>query len=547
MHVWRVILRYAGWRLAVSVIGGIAAGVALAALMRLIHRALTLPRVEVDAALLPFLGLLALFFVGNVAAQHALSDAAERLQWQLRLKLLRRTLASPLRELERIGVSRLFNLLGGDVRILTDYLCGLPDAVVNLTIAIGCFTYMAWLSPVVFGFNLVFVALAAACYLVPERVAQRLGHEASSAADQHIGHLHYALQAMKSLLLSRTRRTDFLNTHFTPSGAKVRRLNVQSRLIHLLAERFAEVMVLGNVACLLFALPHWIDLPPATATGILLAAIFVRQPLKDSLDIVPRTQRARVAIERMQAAGLDPFGPEEIAEPAVPPVTTFRELALEGVTFRYESDHGQPGFVSGPFTLQLRAGEVVFVVGGNGAGKTTLAKLLCGLYAPESGRITLDGRLVNDNASRAAQCACFATVFPDDPLFEHVLGIPPEQAERKGREWLARLQLDRKVALQGTAFTTTDLSQGQRRRLLLLAALLEDRPVVLLDEWAADQDPSFREFFYCDLIPALRAEGKTVVVITHDDRYFARADRILKIENGHLAAPAETTADLSPA
>jgi putative ATP-binding cassette transporter len=124
----------------------------------------------------------------------------------------------------------------------------------------------------------------------------------------------------------------------------------------------------------------------------------------------------------------------------------------------------------------------------------------------------------------------------EDPLFEHVLGLPAAAAEERGRELLALLQLDRKVSLHGTAFTTTDLSQGQRRRLVLLAALLDDRPIVLLDEWAADQDPPFREFFYCELVPSLRAQGKTVIVITHDDRYFNRADRVLKIESGQLIA-----------
>lgn len=538
VKVWRVIVRYAGWRLAVSVLGGIAAGAALAALMRLIHRALTLPAVDTATAALSFLGLLALYFVGNVAAQHALSDAAERLQWQLRLTLLRQVLAAPLRQTERTGFPRLLNLLGADVKRLADYICDLPDAVVNVTIALGCFGYMAWLSPTVFLFNLVFVALAAGCYLVPERLAQRIGHRAAAANDQHTRHLHYAIGAVKNLLLSRARRADFLTGHFSASGTAVRRLNRQSRLVHLLAERFAEVMVLGNVACLLFALPRLIDLPVATATGILLAAIFARQPLKDSLDILPRTQRARIAIERMQEAGLDPFAATEVESAETTPESsmTFAELSLDEVSFRYESDHGQPGFVSGPFSLHVRAGEIVFIAGGNGAGKTTLAKLLCGLYAPHAGTLTLDGAAVTSEADRAALRARFTAVFTEDPLFEHVLGVPPEDATIRGRQLLRELQLDRKVSLENGAFTTTELSQGQRRRLVLLAALLEDRPIVLLDEWAADQDPGFREFFYSDLLPGLRAQGKTVIAITHDDRYFDRADRVLKLDQGRLVA-----------
>ncbi|MBI5689786.1 MAG: cyclic peptide export ABC transporter [Verrucomicrobia bacterium] len=536
MKLWRILARYGGWRLLAAIVAGLGAGLALAALMRLIHRALTLPADAAGSAALEFVGLLLAYLFGTLIAQQSLNDAAERLQWELRLRLLRQALAAPLRQLERTGFPRLMTLLGSDVRQLADYLCGLPDSVVNLAIAVGCFVYMAWLSPPVFVFNVVFIALAAACYLVPERAAQRIYRRAATAWDKHIGQLTYALQGLRSLLLSRPRRRDFVEGHFGPTGGVVREFTRRSRFIHVLAERGAEAMVLGNVACLLFVLPRFVDLPIATTTGLLLAAIFARQPLKDSLDILPRTQRARVAIDRMHEAGLDPFveTPPEPLGPAPGENGEFRELALEQVTFRYEPDHEQSGFACGPFTFRIRAGEIVFVVGGNGSGKTTLAKLLCGLYPPESGRILLDGQPITDEAGRAGQRARFAAVFPGDPLFEHVLGRAPAEAEQRGGALLRELRLDHKVVLRGTEFSTTDLSQGQRRRLVLLGALLEERPVLLLDEWAADQDPEFRIFFYDQIVPELRARGRTLILITHDDRYFNRADRVLKLEGGAL-------------
>ncbi len=544
MQVWKILVRYAGWRLALSVVAGAAAGASLAAMMRLIHRTLTLPSPASGRTAGEFLALLAVYFFGNVIAQHTMSDAAERLQWHLRLKLVRQVLASPLRQLERLGPAQLFNVLGHDVKVLADYVCGLPDGLVNVTITIGCFGYMAWLSPLVFFFNLVFVALAAACYLVPEKISQRIGHRAAAAHDRLIAQLDYAVRAAKGLLLSRPRRADFLDTHFAVSGHAVRRLNRQSRLIHLLAERFAEVMVLGNVACLLFVLPRLIDLPAATATGILLAAIFARQPLKDSLDNMPRTQRARVAIERMQRAGHEPSAPDAAEPIAENPAATapFRELALQQVGFHYENDHGQPGFSTGPFSLQVRAGEIVFIVGGNGAGKTTLAKLLCGLYPPAIGTITLDGQPVTDEAGRAAQRARFSAVFPDDPLFTHLLGIAPAETSARGAALLTELKLADKVGLRGTEFSTVDLSQGQRRRLLLLGALIEDRPVLQLDDAPADQEREFRNFFYDHIGPAGRARGRTLVLITHDDRYFDRADRIVKLDLGQIVEANPATA-----
>lgn len=538
MKLWRILVRYGGWRLLLALGAGLGAGAALAALMRLIHRALTLPRPELGTAALEFVALLVVYAAGTVAAQQSLNDAAERLQWELRLRLLRQTLASPLRHLERTGFPRLMTHLAHDVMLLANYLCSLPDAIVNVAIAVGCFVYMAWLSPAVFAFNVVFISITAVCYLLPERAAQRLNRQAAVAWERNVGQLTFALQGLRTLLLSRPKRADFVEDHFARTGGEVRAFTARGRFIHILAERGAEVMVLGNVACLLFVLPHFIDLSAATTTGLMLAAIFARQPLKDSLDIVPRAQRAKIVIDRMHEAGLDPFVEmdAETPPPAPPVAPAFRELAFDGVTFRYEADHDQSGFASGPFTFRLRAGEIIFVVGGNGSGKTTLAKLLCGLYPPDGGRITLDGRPVADEAARAELRSRFAAVFPGDPLFEHVLGTAPAEAERRGRELLRELKLEHKVTLHGTEFSTIDLSQGQRRRLVLLGALLENRPVLLLDEWAADQDPEFRVFFYDHIIPQLRASGKTLVLITHDDRYFNRADRVLKLESGQLLA-----------
>jgi putative ATP-binding cassette transporter len=77
--------------------------------------------------------------------------------------------------------------------------------------------------------------------------------------------------------------------------------------------------------------------------------------------------------------------------------------------------------------------------------------------------------------------------------------------------------------------STTRLSAGQRRRLALLQVFLDRRPVVALDEWAAEQDPIFRRVFYTELLPELQRRGATVVAITHDDRYFHIADRCVTV------------------
>jgi putative ATP-binding cassette transporter len=187
----------------------------------------------------------------------------------------------------------------------------------------------------------------------------------------------------------------------------------------------------------------------------------------------------------------------------------------------------------GPIDFTLYSGELLFLTGGNGSGKTTLAKILTGLYVPEAGTIRLNGELITDE-NREYYREHFSVVFSDFWLFESLLGLENPTLDEQARDYLVRLQLDHKVDIQDGMFSTVRLSQGQRKRLALLTAYLEGRPIYVFDEWAADQDPFFKEFFYYCLLPELKSNGKTVVVISHDDRYYQIADRIVRLNEGRI-------------
>jgi len=175
----------------------------------------------------------------------------------------------------------------------------------------------------------------------------------------------------------------------------------------------------------------------------------------------------------------------------------------------------------------------VFIVGGNGSGKSTLAKLITGLYLPEAGEIYLNGQLIGAN-NREWYRQHFAVVFSDFYLFDRLLGLDRQDLDQQAQQYLRQLQLDHKVTIRDGQLSTTALSQGQRKRLALLTAYLEDRPIYLFDEWASDQDPVFKEMFYTQFLPQLRSQGKTVLVISHDDHYFDQADRIIKLDYGQI-------------
>ncbi len=204
-------------------------------------------------------------------------------------------------------------------------------------------------------------------------------------------------------------------------------------------------------------------------------------------------------------------------------------VELRNVTYAFPAKEGRARFELGPIDLTIHAGDLLFIVGENGSGKTTLIKLLLGLYAPQRGSVLLDGEKVRPD-ERDAYRQLFTTIFSDYYLFDDLAyGSLPEDATPH----LERLGIAHKVKVDGDHFTTTDLSTGQRKRLALVQAWLEHRPIIVTDEWAADQDPESRRVVYKELLPEMK-RGKTLIVISHDDRYFHVADWIVRMKDGKI-------------
>jgi len=254
--------------------------------------------------------------------------------------------------------------------------------------------------------------------------------------------------------------------------------------------------------------------------------------------------RASVALEKIDRLGLT-LATQTAGEAATTGRkidSSFERLELLNVTHSYHNEKDDSHFVLGPVNLVFKPGEIVYIVGGNGSGKSTLAKLITGLYPPESGEILLDGSSIREG-ERDNYRQLFSAVFSDFYVFEALLGLEREEIDGNAQRYLAELHLDHKVKIRDGRFSTVELSQGQRKRLALLTAYLEDRPFYVFDEWASDQDPQFKEIFYRRMLPDLKDRGKAVVVITHDDRYFSAADRIIKLDYGKLIH--EERADLN--
>lgn len=544
MSALGTILRPARPQVALATLAGVVSGGSGVALVALVQSAITGGAAAADPGRLAatFAGLCFLAAATRLLAQGATIRLAHHAASALAIRVCRRVLHLPLARFEGIDHARLLAVLTEDIGLVAGSLAGLPMATLNGAIVLICAAYVGWLAPVILAWGLPFAAIAGTTHYLTTRRGAGLLRAARARQDALVAHYRSLIGGFRELKQHRPRREAFLAEALVAEAEAVRDGMVGSLTSFAVATAWGQLAYFGFIGFVIFGLARVATVPPAALAGSVLILLYMLMPLDVLLGWGASLARARASLRRIDAlmATLDDGGAD--APPAPARAIPFHDaIRLAGVGYHYRGDDGSPGFGLGPLDLTVHAGEVVFIAGGNGSGKTTLMKLMAGLYEPDAGEIRVDGRPIGP-ADREAYRQLFSVVFADGHLFREVRGVDPDDLIDRSADLLARLGLDHAVRFDGATFSTVDLSQGQRRRLALLAACLEGRPICLFDEWAANQDPAFKRTFYREILPDLRANGTTLIVISHDDEYLDVADRVVRLRDGRVAADAPTLA-----
>ena len=514
---------------------GIISGASNAALLAMIGRWLSSAAPMSTQFIIIFFALCITLPVARFASEAMLINLSSKAMLELRIRLSRQILSAPLRRLEELGPPRLLATLTEDVPAIGNSLVNIPIMTMHISIVLGCLIYLGWLSwPLLLGL-IGFMIVGTLSYQIPFKRGMRRYVIVREEWDKLLKHFQALTSGVKELKLHHDRREAFFFKALQPTAASMRKHAMMGHLNFVGANSWGTSLFFILIGLILFTTYSWPGINAQTLIGYTLGILYMMTPMHLILSTIPSFASASVSMQKVEKLGLtlhESDASDEISRP-VKAGSSWKSLELVGVTHTYHREGEAGGFLLGPIDLTLEPGELLFITGGNGSGKTTLAKLLLSLYTPEEGQIYLDGKVVTDE-TREQYRQLFSVVFSDFYLFDSLFGLDSVHLDASAKKYLAQLQLDHKVKVEDGALSTIELSQGQRKRLALLTAYLEDRPIYLFDEWAADQDPLFKEIFYHQLLPELKARKKALIVISHDDRYYHVADHVIKLDYGKL-------------
>ncbi len=470
----------------------------------------------------------ALFVISKRTAQKNGIILAEAALEKLQTEIVNNVRRAELSDIEKLNPSDIYIQLG-DAQMLSKAAVTFIEVSQSTLIILFLWLYISWIS---FSTGLVILCLViflVNCHEVLQRlIREDLGPDSDKESDL-IDFFNDMLFGFKEMKTDQKKNDDLFDNYIAPSVSLLKKSRIRikfymSEITPLI--QFTCFMAMGFVV-FIFALYYDREIVFRLLTIIFYTlthanVIAVGTPeIGHGAEILRKLDQMLIQKERE--------GSEYLYHPSREVIKDFQEITLDRIIYEYYRPDREADFSMGPVNLTIRKGELIFIIGGNGSGKTTLIRILTGLYVPSSGGFRIDG--VNIDMSECRHL--FSAIFGDFHLFNTLYGLDRVD-EKYLSDLLQQLELAHKTRYENGRFSTTDLSAGQKKRLALVVALMENKLIYVFDEWAADQDPHFRQYFYETLLPSLKSEGKTIIAVTHDEHFFHVADRVIRMEYGQL-------------
>lgn len=451
----------------------------------------------------------------------------------IRLRIADKIRRTDLLNIEKIGNAKIYNRLTQELVFVSQMSVYFITALQSGIMLIFIFAYIAYLNLMAAVILIAILLMGVMLFNKNNRKVFAKLNETNEAEVEYFRSLTDILDGLKEIKLNRKKSNDLYSNHDAISTG-LKKLKIATGYLFSTNMVFSQAFIYIVLGSIVFVLPQMNASFSKEIVSTTTAMLFAIGPLTSLVSMIPQYEQLNLSVKNINALeeeldkNLIVNGAQSLVDENR--FTNFKKIDLKGLYFQFRNDENSDAFSIGPIDLTINRGETIFMIGGNGSGKTTLLKALTTLYNNVQGYIYVDDKLV-DNTNYLEYRELYSAIFYDFHLFAKLYGL--EQVDPgKVNDLLKLMQIDHKTEFRENRFTKQNLSTGQRKRLALIVTLLEDKPIYIFDEWAADQDPLFKDYFYDVLLKKLKAEGKTVIAVSHDDRYFNLADRVLKMDYG---------------
>ncbi|MDQ6531224.1 cyclic peptide export ABC transporter [Flavobacterium sp. LHD-85] len=466
----------------------------------------------------------------NIIFQKKINKYSFEILYENEKKIFDKILKTPLITIEKLGSQRFYTAIE-DLRIFSSFPEVVTHSINSLLMLLLCLMYLFTLS--VSG-ALVVIALITLIAVIYFFVISTMSQKVKNLRKYNEHYYKYVddvIKGFKGFKLSANRRQNLMNNHLSPNRENAKELDFNINYVFLSINLISQYGLYLVIGAILFLLPEIGILKREDVISYVVILLFISGPINNLINMQNIYTRLTVANTRIRKFIKD-FDTAEVfssAQNLAP--QAFNTLEFSNVRFNYENDSNEKTFAAGPINISIQKGETIFVIGGNGSGKSTFINILTGLYKPSQGEIILNDQTVNqyDTVQNL-----ISAVFTDNHIFSHNYDDYLLEQNQDYQELLKVMKLDKVIVDDKEESARRPFSKGQSKRMSMIFALLENKPILVLDEWAADQDPHFRKYFYEVLIPKLKEEGKTIIAVTHDDAYFKHVDRIIKFDYGQI-------------
>lgn len=477
-----------------------------------------------------------LFFVYSMKlVQGKMIVITNQYAYKKRINIINKVLCSSYQTIERIGQEKIFSSLNNDTSTVSQIPGTIVRFISDILTLIFCLLYLLSKNIYAFFVSVGIIILNGGISFITSRRASKYWEKNRDVQDTYFGQMTDLIYGFKELILNKFRRLAFWKDmqKFSKLSAS---LNKSASIKFLNYDMYNTLMYNLVFGVVVFIFP--LLLPGISVNDLrenLFIVFYMIGPFSGITYAVSQLTQLKVSMKRIDnlIKELDENSDEQDINIDTSDSNFLQNITLElkDITYQYTAKDQEEEFTLGPITAEFKTGQITFIVGGNGSGKSTLGKILTGLYKPTEGIRKINGKEVQN----AQINKCFSAIYSDFYLFKKLYGIDYEKKKEELNQYLDIMQIKEKILINNEGeFKNFNLSTGQKKRLALVICHLEDKPMLLFDEWAAEQDPEFRHYFYMEILPKLKEQGKGIIVITHDDRYFESADKIIKLEYGKM-------------